>query len=148
MTNKINQNFPRGVEVVVGIVIENEKGEILLTKSQKWNNIWVIPGGHVDPGETIFATAIREAKEETNLDCDPIGIFNFGEMINQPDFHRPAHFVFFDVYCKTNGENIKLDKNELFQYKWLSLEKAKEAQTRPDFIDTFDKFIKYKKGLS
>ena len=62
-----NPNFPRGIELVTGAVIENQNGEILMVKSHKWNNKWCMPGGHIDPGETIEHAALREAEEETGL---------------------------------------------------------------------------------
>lgn len=50
----------------VGIaILQNEK--ILLIKREDFE-VWVLPGGMVDPGESLAQTAIREAKEETGLD--------------------------------------------------------------------------------
>ena len=34
----------------------------------KWGNLWVVPGGHIEYGETIEEAIKREMKEETNLD--------------------------------------------------------------------------------
>lgn len=51
----------------------NEK--ILLVNHPEWN-IWGIPGGTRDPGESIEQTLAREIIEETNceiIDCEPIG---------------------------------------------------------------------------
>lgn len=55
-------------KVGLGIVVVNNEGKILVGKrkgahAQKYS----IPGGHLDLGETFEAGAIREIKEETNL---------------------------------------------------------------------------------
>ena len=53
------------------------EGKILLTKREDFE-VWCLPGGHVDAGESMAQAAIREAKEETGLDVELtklIGIF-------------------------------------------------------------------------
>src|SRR3712207_1046342 len=42
-------------------------GRILLTKREDFE-VWCLPGGHVDPGESVAAAAIREAREELGLE--------------------------------------------------------------------------------
>jgi ADP-ribose pyrophosphatase YjhB (NUDIX family) len=43
-----------------------EDGRILLTKRKDFE-VWCLPGGHVDAGETVAQAAVREAFEETGL---------------------------------------------------------------------------------
>ncbi|MCP5097545.1 MAG: NUDIX domain-containing protein [Chloroflexi bacterium] len=43
-----------------------QDGKILLTKRQDFE-VWCLPGGHVDPGESVAYAAKREAVEETGL---------------------------------------------------------------------------------
>ena len=49
-----------------GAVIINDNKEVLLLKQTKGH--YGFPKGHVEPGETEVETAIREIKEETNID--------------------------------------------------------------------------------
>lgn len=59
-------------------VVSNDRGELLLQRRSD-NDLWSIPGGAMEPGETIRQTAIRETKEETGLDIEPthlIGIYS------------------------------------------------------------------------
>jgi len=52
----------------VDIIIEIEPKGIVLIKRKNPPYGWAIPGGFVDYGESLEEAALREAKEETNLD--------------------------------------------------------------------------------
>ena len=62
-----------------GAIITNEKGDILLQKRSGGEDIWGLPGGAVEVGESIEEAAIRELKEETGLDIQVdyfIGVYS------------------------------------------------------------------------
>jgi ADP-ribose pyrophosphatase YjhB (NUDIX family) len=52
----------------VDIIIEIGSKGIVLVKRKNPPQGWAIPGGFVDYGEPLEQAAVREAKEETNLD--------------------------------------------------------------------------------
>ncbi len=52
---------------VVGAVIINPDNKILLCKSHKWNDEYVIPGGHIELGEKMEEALEREILEEDGL---------------------------------------------------------------------------------
>ncbi len=60
----------------VDIIIEIESKGIILIKRKNPPHGWAIPGGFVDYGESLEKAAIREAKEETNLDVKSIRQFH------------------------------------------------------------------------
>ena len=143
MVNNL-KNYSRGVEVVGSAIIENTSGEILLVKSPKWRNKWTMPGGHIEPGEKIKDALLREAREETGLTLQSHGIIAFGELINSPDFHRPAHFIYFDLYCIAADSKVKLDNQELTEYCWVKPPQALEMDLAESYGETIKKFIKYR----
>jgi len=60
----------------VDIIIEMEPKGIVLIKRKNPPYGWAIPGGFVDYGENLEEAAMREAKEETNLDVKLIRQFH------------------------------------------------------------------------
>jgi nucleoside triphosphatase len=114
------QVFP---EPTIGVFIFNPKGDLLLLKSHKWAGKYVVPGGHVELGESIEDAAIREAREETGLDIYHLEFINFQEFIYDPSFWRHKHFIFFDYACKTDSVDVQLN-DEAEEYIWINPEFA------------------------
>ena len=72
----------------VDIIIEIESKGIVLIKRRNPPYGWAIPGGFVDYGESLEEAALREAKEETNLDVKLIRQFHtYSEPKRDPRHH-------------------------------------------------------------
>jgi 8-oxo-dGTP pyrophosphatase MutT (NUDIX family) len=54
------------VRVGVGVIVLDSRGWILLEKRSDCG-IWGLPGGRIEPGESVKAAAVREVYEETGL---------------------------------------------------------------------------------
>ncbi|XP_072702779.1 nucleoside diphosphate-linked moiety X motif 17 isoform X9 [Ciconia boyciana] len=61
----------RGVAAGVAVLLQASTGRVLLTRRAGtlsiFPNVWVPPGGHVEPGEELLAVGLRELEEETGL---------------------------------------------------------------------------------
>ncbi|MFC5751686.1 NUDIX domain-containing protein [Actinomadura rugatobispora] len=68
-------NAPKANSLVpsVNVVVENDKGEILMIRRTD-NENWALPGGAIDLGESVAQAAIRETKEETGIDVEVTGL--------------------------------------------------------------------------
>lgn len=67
---------------------------------------WAIPGGFVDVGETVEAAAIREAKEETNLDVTLLALL---APYSKPDRDPRGQTVSLVYVAEAQGVPVALD---------------------------------------
>ena len=57
-----------------GVLIENEKGQVLLQKRSD-NGQWCVPGGALELGETYEEAATRELREEVGIEVENLRLF-------------------------------------------------------------------------
>ncbi len=118
-------DYPRGIEVIVGTYIINDKNQVLLFQSPKWDNEWTICGGHIEVGETIEEATKREVKEEINVDVELIDTLAVGNFFaHPPKFKRDAHFIYIDSVAKIVSGEMKLDMTEITFAKWFDVNDA------------------------
>jgi|SRR3989344_4019582 len=109
---------------ITSAVLVESQGKFLLGKRNKKNahGLWVIPGGGVDYGETIQEAAIREIKEETNLDIEIVKFLTHKEVIYLPeDYHR---VIFFHL-GKPKHLNFKAS-DDLSEIGFFSMDEIKK----------------------
>jgi len=64
------------VDMIIEIMGESgNKGIVLISRKNEPKG-WALPGGFVDYGESLEEAAVREAKEETNLDVELVSQFH------------------------------------------------------------------------
>jgi 8-oxo-dGTP diphosphatase len=109
-------------------IIPYPPDKILLIKRRTvpFNGYWALPGGRVDPGETVEQTIVREVKEETGLDVaivSKIGDYHEQGVQGGVEYdYYPACFL-----VKTVGGEIKKQESEIADIKLFSLAAIPEA---------------------
>lgn len=105
--------------ITVDVVILNKNKEFILIKRKNspYKNYWAIPGGFVEYGETVERAAIREMKEETNIDVD---LENIIGVYSDPDRDPRGHTITVAFYGFGNIKNMKADSDakdiDIFSY--------------------------------
>ncbi len=107
-------------ELTVSAIIFNSRNEILLCRSHKWDNKYVIPGGHVEYGEKLEDALRREILEETGLNIFSIKLFGIKECFYSNEFYKDRHFLFMDYTCRTDSEEVTLN-DEAEESVWAKL---------------------------
>jgi 8-oxo-dGTP diphosphatase len=103
-------------------IIPYPHDKILLVKRRTvpFRGYWALPGGRVDPKETVEQTIVREVKEETGLDIavvSKIGEYHEQGVLDGAEYdYYPACFL-----VKVVGGEIKKQESEIEEVKLFSL---------------------------
>ena len=108
------------VEIATGILVIDKNKNILLLKSKKEFDYWVVPGGHIKYGESIENCAKRELREETGLDLNDITFFQTQESLTQRlnvsnNKTSGRHFIFLNCLARTKllKPKVLLEKDKI-----------------------------------
>lgn len=118
-------NFYLNPAPCVTILIVNKQNQVLWTKRgiEPQKDFWDLPGGFIEPGETVEQATLREAKEELNLDIEVIKILTntpdvYGSKWGQPTLN-------FIVHCKIIQGELRA-QDDVASTKWIDLDTPPE----------------------
>ncbi len=109
------------------VVYKRIKGEYLFLLENMTHGHISMPKGHVEAGESEADTALREVKEETNLDVNLDTRFRHIISYSPCDGHR-KDVVYFIAEAK-NDNAMKPQECEVSGLSWKRFQEAKELLT-------------------
>ena len=113
------------------IIIEDKK--VLLIKQT--NGIWGFPKGHVEEGETLKQTAVREVAEETKRIAFIIDEYEpFVEKYTTPNGEECACYMFFAV-DKGKSNNQSEDTHDVI---WTKFDKVYDILSYDSLKNTWN----------
>ncbi|KAF7238351.1 Nucleoside diphosphate-linked moiety X motif 17 [Varanus komodoensis] len=126
----------RGVDVGVAVLLQAASQEVLLTRRSRnmsiFPNLWVPPGGHIEPDEQLLDAGLRELREETGLWLHR-GEFSWHTLALWESTYPPRlsrglpkrhHVVVYLLLCshlmpQQLQARMKPDEAEVSAYAWL-----------------------------
>ena len=110
--------FPKRPVPAVGAIVFRDGAVLLVKRGAEPNRgRWSLPGGSLEIGETVEAGAVRETREETGVDVQPLRVLDVCNFIERKDGEVRWHYVLIDVLCEyvrgdpfpaTDAENARL----------------------------------------
>jgi ADP-ribose pyrophosphatase YjhB (NUDIX family) len=98
--------FYQDPKVVAGTVFTLEGGIVLLQRGVEPSlGKWVFPGGYVDRGESVQDAAVRETREESQLDV------KLGPLLNVYSYRRSPNVIVVYTAKVTGGELVAADES-------------------------------------
>lgn len=110
------------IATVGGLVFRGD-GRALFVRTAKWSGTWGVPGGKVDYGETCEAAFVREIREETGLAVREVRFELVQDAVEEPEFHRPRHFVLLNYAARAETDSVRLN-HESLECGWFSLRES------------------------
>ena len=112
-------------------MITDAQGRVLVQERlPKPSNLWsglTFPGGHVEPGETVVASMIREVQEETGLTVSNLQNCGYIQWYNP--IKQSQYFVFLFRTSTFSGE---LKGSVEGNVKWMTLEEMLAGKLAPN----------------
>ena len=124
--------------VVIGILFTEDK-KVLITKrspnKRYAGGLWEIPGGGVRAGENSQDAVRREILEETGINLHDR---DYEKLYTYKRINTESNSYFVDMYSYIISEddvrNIKMQVEEVSDFKILSVPKIKEIAKRGEFL--------------
>jgi len=115
------------------------KKVLVQNRIKSWKGL-AFPGGHIENGESVVDSAIREAKEETGLDVHNLQSCGLVHWLNSKTLER--YFVFLFKTCDYSGELIT-DSDE-GQHFWIDVEELRITPTENQILRYLPMFLEDK----
>ena len=119
------------------IFVNDQRKVLLLLRDDKptipYPNMWDVPGGHVDDGETAEQCIVREMKEEMDLTLEEF------ERLSVMEFTDRVEYTFWK---RANLDIEKIDLREGQRLRWFTELEARNSKLAYGFNEIIDDFFK------
>jgi len=120
------------------IIFINDQRQILLflrddAPDIPYADMWDVPGGHIEQGETPEQCIVREMKEEINLDLEEFQLFSIIK------FRDRIEYTFWE---KANLDISRIQLNEGQRLKWFTENEAKNTELAYGFNEILEDFFR------
>jgi ADP-ribose pyrophosphatase YjhB (NUDIX family) len=104
-------------KVAVGAVVGNENNELLLVKRAD-SGVWLYPTGWADVGYSASEVVVKEVREETGIDVEPVRLIAVHDGLRAGFTSVPLYSLVF--LCRADGGELSAHPLECADVGWFS----------------------------
>lgn len=130
--NDPNAPEANSIAVAVSAFIQDDEGRILMIRRTD-NDLYSIPGGQLELGETLSQAAVREVREETGIECEVTGVIGL--------YSNPNHVIAYDdgevrqefsicFRAKSSGGSLRVS-DESKEVRWMQVDQLDALNVHP-----------------
>ena len=123
-------------------IILFDKHEQILLQQRTDNGLWGLPGGSLEPGESLEEAARREMYEETGLNAGSIqllDIFSGKEFYYQYPNGDEVYNVIAAYTCHEYNGNLRIDEEEVKDLKFFNIQDL-PREINPMYLPIIDTY--------
>lgn len=98
---------------VGGVVVRDGRVLLIRRGKQPLYGRWLVPGGTVELGETLEQALVREMREETNLEVEPLELLTVFDRIQRENGRVAYHYVIVDYLCRCRSGEARAGSDAL-----------------------------------
>src|SRR3981189_292385 len=103
-----------------GLVVDKGRGNgVLIGRLDRHGQLlWSLPKGHIEDGETVEQTAVREVKEETGISAhilQPLGSIDYWFVAERRRVHKTVHHFLLEAV----GGELSDEDVEVTEVAWV-----------------------------
>lgn len=100
---------------------------LLVRQTYRGKTLWTFPGGVIEPGETPMEAAIRETKEEVNLEVKAQRLLYQGARKNGVGtYYCYLGQILWGQIALGSDPELASDKQELREVRWFPVQEVRE----------------------
>jgi mutator protein MutT len=106
---------------VGGVVVHDGRVLLIRRGKQPLYGRWVVPGGTVELGEPLEEALVREMREETGLEVEPLELLTVFDRIQRDGARVLYHYVIVDYLCRWRSGEARAASDAL-EVAWAAPE--------------------------
>jgi 8-oxo-dGTP diphosphatase len=140
VSSQLEKHWRKPSVTADGLVIKNDKILLIRRGNEPFKDMYALPGGFLEYGETMEDCVVREVKEETGIITD---IIQLSGVFSSPDRDPRGHFVTAVYHLRPTGGKLRAG-DDAAAAKWFDLDALPEMAF--DHADIVKEFIERRGG--